>query len=142
MTINESTYNKIQINTTTDMDANNQIIKKSVMLNIRADDVKTAHELYEELRGMIEGGENPKKKPKEKSQPKAEEAAEKETPNCPIHQTPMLLKHNKTNGNMFYGCPHWMPNRKGCNETIPYSMDEKEISLPDQDLRDMEEIRF
>lgn len=131
MTINENGYNKIQINSVLDMDANGQIIKKSLMLNIRADDVKTACKLYEDLKKKIEGEEEkPEKKAKKKNQPESEETAEKETPLCPIHQVPMLLKQNKSNGNLFYGCPHWMPNRKGCNETMPYSTKEgKEIPV-------------
>jgi len=52
MVINND-YNKIQINEVVDKDANGQIIKQSLMLNIRCDDVDEALKLYRQLKAKF-----------------------------------------------------------------------------------------
>jgi len=51
----KSGYNKCQINETIEKDANGNVYKRSLMLNIRADKVGEAEELYRDLKSRLNG---------------------------------------------------------------------------------------
>ena len=131
MIINENGYNKVQINSTLDMDATGRIIKRSLMLNIREDDVNTACKLYEDLKRKIEG-EEPKKRVKKEKSEKNEKIPENPICEC---GAPMILRMNGR-GEKFYGCGAFPI----CRKTRPYQ-EVKEMPA-DQDLVDVKDIPF
>lgn len=137
MIINENGYNKVQINTTIDRAPDGTVIRRTLMINLREETVEKCFELYSALQKKLESEEKPKKKDKKKGQSNSKETAENKAPLCPIHQVPMLLKQNKNNGNLFWGCPNWQPGGKGCNETMLY-LSEKES---EEDMIELEEIQ-
>ena len=51
----ENGYNKIQINETVEKDANGNVYKRSLMLNIREESVAKAEELYLDLKRHLNG---------------------------------------------------------------------------------------
>ena len=53
MTIND--YNKIQINYTIKRNADNQVIERSTMVNIRCDTTEESVKLYQELKANLNG---------------------------------------------------------------------------------------
>lgn len=144
MIINENNYNKVQINSTLDMDAaTGRIIKKSLMLNIRADDVKTACKLYEDLKRKIEGEEEkPEKKVKNNSgkKEKPDKKEQKKGGNICAECGGMLLEKSgisNKNGKSyhFWGCS----NFPICGFTKPF-LGKDTIPVADQDL--VERIPF
>jgi hypothetical protein len=99
-TINHD-FNRIQINETIDKKPDGKVIRKSLMINIRADSVQEADKLYKDLKKVFNGNmtaNNDKKKNKE------EQLCEK----C---GAPMVLRRGK-NG-PFLGCITY----PGCNFT-------------------------
>ena len=108
MTINESGYNKIQINSTINKSADGTIISKNIMLNVREESVDKAYALYSALERKINGGAD---KPKEKSQ----NGSILKTPPCPKCQKPMILRTSKK-GEKFWGCGAF----PSCNGTRQY----------------------
>ncbi len=111
----ESTYNKIQINEKIDRGENGAVIRKSLMLNVREDDVKTACELYKELKAILDQG-TPEKT--------AERKEDSEGPKCEKCGRNMVLRQNGKKGNFFWGC-----NFPVCPETLPYYPKEKQEAL-------------
>ena len=135
----ENGYNKVQINSTIDMDATDRIIKKSLMLNIRTDDVKTACELYEELKRKIESKEENLNKKTKKEKGKEKEEAKKEperikTPTCDCG-SPMMFRNGKWGS--FWSCSAYPL----CRLTKPYQ-EKKSLPIANQDLIDVENIPF
>jgi len=110
-------YNRVQINFTEDRTPSGQIMKQSLMLNIREDSVQKAYQLYKELKAKID-----------QNGQQTLDGAEEETemPLCPDCKIPMVLKQNSKNGNRFYSCPNWRPDRNGCNQTRPYLLEKEE----------------
>lgn len=125
MIINENGFNKIQINYSEDRASDGVLIKKSSMINIRTNDVKEAVQLYRQLQEKLGIEKN------NRGQGKGKNENEKKAPLCPIHKTPMQLKSNRSNGNLFYGCVHWKPHGKGCNETLPYQPEKESVEVID-----------
>ena len=99
--------NKIQINYSVDKAQDGTVIKSSITLSIKEDDVKNAVTLYKELQRQIEG-EGGKKPPEIIS-----------VPDCRRHGVKMYLRSRKTDGQLFFGCPQFQQD--GCQETTPYS---------------------
>ena len=54
MVINNE-FNKLQINEVIDKDANGNVLKRSLMLNIRCNDVEEADDLYRQLKTKFNG---------------------------------------------------------------------------------------
>jgi len=111
----ESTYNKIQINEKIDRGENGVVIRSSMMLNVREDNVEAASKLYKELRATLDQGVS------EKAVEKKEESG---GPKCGKCGRTMVLRQNKKKGNMFWGC-----NFPVCPETLPYYPEEKQQVL-------------
>jgi len=97
-------YNKIQINETIDKDPNGEVIKRSLMINIRANDVKEADELYRDLKQVF-NGDYIKVNHNEKKNGKG--------PICERCGAPMISRRGK-NG-PFWGCITY----PGCKFTKP-----------------------
>ena len=97
-------YNKIQINETIDKDPNGEVIKRSLMINIRANDVKEADELYRDLKQVF-NGDSVKVNHNEKKNGKG--------PICERCGAPMISRRGK-NG-PFWGCITY----PGCKFTKP-----------------------
>ena len=112
----ESTYNKIQINEKIDRGENGAVIRKSLMLNVREDDVKTACELYKELKATLDQG-TPEKA--------IEIKEDSEGPKCEKCNGKMVLRQNGKKGNFFWGCSSF----PACSETKPYFSEEKNETL-------------
>ena len=89
MTINHD-YNKIQINETIDKDANGNVLKKGLMINIRSDKVSEAESLYRQIKAKLNGQNNSVPTGKNDSVPQCE---------C---GNPMILRNGKKGP--FYGC--------------------------------------
>ena len=94
-TINHD-FNRIQINESTDKDSNGNVLRRSLMINVRADSVKEADELYRDLKQVFNGNsvtinDNEKNNGKD--------------PICPNCGSPMIFRRGR-NGN-FYGCSRY-----------------------------------
>ena len=48
-------FNRVQVNEVVERNSNNEVIKRSLMINIRANDVKEADELYRDLKQVFNG---------------------------------------------------------------------------------------
>lgn len=79
--------NKVQINETIETDAEGNIFKKGMMINIRADNVNEAAQLYRQLKAALNG---------QNTQSKNTTA-----PTCECGS--LMLLRNGSNG-QFYGC--------------------------------------
>ncbi len=55
MTINENTYNPIQINYTIRRNANGEVTERSTMVNVRTESSDEAIKLYNELKAQLNG---------------------------------------------------------------------------------------
>ena len=116
MTINENGYNKIQINGTINQAADGTIISKSIMINVREEDLNKAYSLYSELERKINGGA-------EILEGKAVGRNILRTPMCPNCDKPMILRTSKK-GEKFFGCSAF----PACNGTRPYEEGRKVLS--------------
>ncbi|MDD5626006.1 MAG: topoisomerase DNA-binding C4 zinc finger domain-containing protein [Patescibacteria group bacterium] len=100
-------FNKVQINENIEKMADGKIIKSSLMINIRADSVKEATDLFKELKEKLNASTDSldvaKPKPKE------------EGPICDCGAE-MILRHNGKKNSFFWGCPHYPE----CRNTVPY----------------------
>lgn len=111
-------YNKIQINYAIDKASDGTVVKTSLMVNIREDDVSRAVELYRDLKARL-NGENGNSAAKGNGNATKQNGKENgNTPECPYHKIKMWIRSRKTDGAMFYGCPEF--DRKGCLEKFPY----------------------
>ncbi len=108
MIINESGYNKIQINSTINKSADGTVISKNTMLNVREESVDKAYALYSALERKINGETD---KPKEKTQ----NGNILRTPMCPKCNEPMILRTSKK-GEKFWGCSTF----PSCSGTMKY----------------------
>lgn len=112
-------YNRVQINFSQDKAADGQVIRQSVMVNVREDSVQRAYELYRELLQKIEGETE---KSRKKDGKKKEDIG---NPTCKCGN-PMILRNGKSG--MFYGCSAYPI----CRGTRPYKA---QAELPaDEDL--------
>jgi hypothetical protein len=95
--------NKVQINETVDTDAEGNILKKGMMINIRADNVNEAATLYRQLKAALNGNGK----------------SHHSGPTCECG-SPMMLR-NGSNG-PFYGCSSY-PRCRNTQEVqeAPYS---------------------
>ena len=114
MVINND-YNKIQINRTLDKDAQGNVIRQSLMINIRCNDVEESIKLYEELKNRLNGNPTTAQITNNKTN--------ENVPVCDKCGKQMILRKNKK-GESFYGCD--FPT---CRFTLPYetNLDQKEI---------------
>ena len=101
---------------TIDKAADGTVIKRTLMINIREETVEKCLELYSALQKKLEELREPKGNNQSNQKMKP--------PLCPIHQVPMVLKQNRNNGHLFWGCPKWLPDGTGCNQTMPYLKEE------------------
>lgn len=121
-------YNKIQINYSIDKASDGSVLKTSLMVNIREDEVSRAVQLYEELKTQLNGnghgnasanGNNGKSAVKENGNAKGQNGKENgNTPECSRHHIKMWIRSRRSDGAMFYGCP--MFDKNGCLEKFPY----------------------
>ena len=116
-------YQKVQLNETIDRAENGQVLRRSLMINIREESIEKAWKLYKELKKKIDGKERQSKNDK---QEKGEKESEENIPVCPECGIQMLPKQNSKKGNWFWGCP----NFPACKQTRPYDK-EKELKLED-----------
>jgi hypothetical protein len=129
MIVNENSYNKVQVNETIEKASDGTLIKRSLMLNIRADSVEEATELYRELKKRLNSKvETPKKKAKKE---------EAKNPVCECG-APMVLRMNGK-GEKFWGCSAFPI----CRKTKPYQEQSRSVNVPcDEDLIDVERIQL
>jgi hypothetical protein len=91
-------YNKLQINETIEKDGNGNVYKRSLMLNIRCDDVEEAERLYRQLKARFNGNPGPGSGTEVKV---AEGKGNSNIPTCECGR-PMVLRNGKRG--VFYGC--------------------------------------
>jgi len=97
MVINNE-FNKLQINETIDRDANGNVLKRSLMLNIRCNDVQEADTLYRQLKGKINGSAVAKN---DSGNGVAGNPEKGKIPMCMCGR-PMILRNGRNGA--FYGC--------------------------------------
>ena len=125
---------KIQLNFSSKVNSQNQVLERSTLVNVACNSVSEAAELYEELKAAL-GGEVVVSQHKELPQI-AERAPQQTRPQLqtsePIYQSqdndfpplckrygvPMKKMQSKFRPNSaWYGCPNWRLN--GCLEKLP-----------------------
>lgn len=111
-------YNKIQINTTIDKDSKGNIIRQSLMLNIRTDNCEEAVTLYGELKNKLNGNITAVKVENQKT--------DENVPICDECGEKMILKKNGKKGNYFWGCSGF-PN---CRFTMPHEINSDQKKIP------------
>ena len=104
MSINNE-FNKLQINERIDKDANGNVLRRSLMLNIRCNDVQEADKLYRELKTQLNGN----MVAKNGNSGAAVNAVNGDAPVCQCGK-PMVLRKGR-NGD-FYGCSNYPQCRK------------------------------
>ncbi len=90
-------FNKLQINERIDKDASGNVVKRSVMINIRSNDIAEAEGLYRQLKAKLNGNIIAKNGNNEA----AGNAVNGDAPVCQCGK-PMMLRKGR-NGD-FYGC--------------------------------------
>ena len=98
MVINNE-FNKLQINEVIEKDANGNVFKRSLMFNIRCNDVEEAERLYHQLKAKFNGN----------SSSGSETVANSNAPTC-VCGKPMVLRNGKNGA--FYGCSGYPKCRK------------------------------
>lgn len=112
MTIND--YNKIQINYNIKRNADNQIVERSTMVNIRCDSTEESVKLYNELKTSLNGELTPHGADDKLVEPVKEEADNpfeyftSGSDACPRCGGELKERKSKT-GNSFMGCSNY-PN--------------------------------
>jgi len=109
-------FNKLQINEVIEKDAEGNVFKKSLMLNIRCNDVDEAEKLYRQLKAKFNGNIGVKGNSKS-------EAINNNAPRCECGK-PMVIRKGK-NGT-FYGCSGYPQCRK-TKELNGSEMDEAQV---------------
>lgn len=109
MTIND--YNKIQINYNIKRNADNQVIERSTMVNIRCDSTEEGIKLYKELKSMLNGELTPHVDSGNSSSsiPSSSNSANLFPPNdniCPRCGGALRERRSKT-GSTFLGCSNY-----------------------------------
>ena len=99
-------FNKLQINETIEKDANGNVYKRSLMLNIRCNDVAEADKLYRQLKAKFNG--NPGTGSEDKSKA-AGNSGNSNVPTCECGR-PMVLRNGSRGA--FYGCSGFPQCRK------------------------------
>ena len=89
-------FNKLQINETIEKDANGNVFKRSLMLNIRCNSVEEADRLYRQLKAKFNG--NPGPGSESKAVPNNRDS---NAPMCECGR--VMVRRNGRNG-AFYGC--------------------------------------
>lgn len=97
MVINNE-FNKLQINEVIDRDANGNVLKRSLMLNIRCNDVKEADSLYRQLKEKFNGNAVSKDDSDSGATGNPENS---KIPMCACGR-PMILRNGRNGA--FYGC--------------------------------------
>lgn len=103
MTIND--YNKIQINYTIKRNADNQVVERSTMVNIRCDTTEESIKLYQELKANLNGELTPHAVAKTDSANSAN-LFSPEDDVCPRCGGQLRERKNK-NGGSFMGCNNY-----------------------------------
>ena len=114
-------FNKLQINEVIEKDANGNVFKRSLMLNIRCNDVEEADRLYRQLKAKFNGNTTAKNGSKNGA---AGNSGKGNTPMCECGR-PMVLRNGKNGA--FYGCSGYPQCRKTreTNELIEMAMMEE-----------------
>lgn len=96
---NRLPMHKLQINQSVDSDSNGNIVRRSLMVNIRCDDVDEAYTLYQQLKAKLNSKQVDRKNDQNKP------SGNVVNNNAPICQCglPMVLRQGRT-GRFFYGC--------------------------------------
>jgi len=116
MVINNSDFHKVQINRTRDQDAEGNIIRQSLMINIRTNDVQEGISLYNELKSKLNGNITSAKI--------TNEGTNGNIPICSTCGRQMILRKNKK-GENFWGCD--FPR---CRQTLPYETNSTKQEVP------------
>jgi len=118
-------FNKVQVNETVDKDGNGNVIRRTLMINIRSNDVDEADRLYCQLKAKLNS--------KAAAGDKNKNAGDYENGNVPTCQCgrPMVLRQGRT-GLFFYGCSGYPQ----CRLTREYNgSDGKEADEVIQDIQ-------
>ena len=91
-------FNKLQINETIDRDASGNVLKRSLMLNIRCNDVQEADTLYRQLKERLNGNGVAKD---DMGNGVAGNPENSKIPMCQCGR-PMMLRNGRNGA--FYGC--------------------------------------
>ena len=105
MTLND--YNKIQINYTIKRNADNQVLERSTMVNIRCDTTEEGIKLYDELKANLNGELTPHED-NDKSSDNPFEVFASDHNACPKCGGALKERRSKT-GSSFIGCSNY-PN--------------------------------
>ena len=121
-------FNKLQINEVIDKDANGNVLKRSLMLNIRCNDVDEADRLYRQLKAKLNGNAAVKNGGKNGA---AGNAVNGDAPVCQCGR-PMILRNGRNGA--FYGCSSYPKCRKTrelnqLNEMVMADMQVEEIQV-------------
>jgi NADH pyrophosphatase NudC (nudix superfamily) len=103
-------FNRVQINYSIDKNPDGSIMKKSLLINIRENEIEKACEMYRELLSKI--GESAEGSGSIANQV---EAQINSTPQCPLCGAKMTLRVNGKKGNQFWGCSTF-PRCKGVRQ--------------------------
>jgi hypothetical protein len=93
-------FNKLQINETIEKDGDGNVFKRSLMFNIRCNDVEEAEKLYQQLKAKFNGSTNAK----------AVTAAKDSNVQMCECGKPMVLRQGRSG--VFYGCSSFPRCRK------------------------------
>ncbi len=100
-------FHRVQINENQEM-IDGQIIKSSILINVRCDDPDELIHLYREVKTKLNSDtiENTEDKPARKN---------KKVPSCPECGAPMILRQNGQKGSYFWGCSKY-PKCRGTRQ--------------------------
>jgi hypothetical protein len=104
----ENGYNPIQLNETVEKAENGTILRTSLMLNIRSENVEEAVKLYTELKDRLSDELDGKKEERRTG-------LEVETPTCECG-APMIMRQNARKHSLFWGCSRFPK----CRKTMEY----------------------
>lgn len=139
MKLESEEYPYCQLNETTNMSPSGQILSRSLMINLRNESPKQVWRAYKELKSLIDGKEEGKKT--KKSLEKEKKQVKKDNPGtCPKCGAPLIHRSGISKNGRSY-------NFQGCSafplcsytRNIP---DKKSIPVADEDLIEVQDIRF
>ena len=119
-------FNKLQINETIEKDGNGNVFKRSLMFNIRCNDVEEADKLYRQLKAKFNGN------PGTGSEGKSKATANSRNNNVPTCECgrPMVLRNGKRG--VFYGCSGFPQCRK--TKQVPEVTEEEAAEMQAEEV--------
>lgn len=110
-----SSENRIHINFSEDRASDGTLIRSTVLLNVYENDIKSAIDLYQELRKQLENDPNTVRN---NDNVQTEVMS---SPECPDHKVKMILRTRRDGTGFFWGCPMY---KNGCKKTMPYAINQ------------------